>query len=891
MAEGIVDHVSIQPGDGPSDEELYDGLTTSVSTWWREAFGGGDGRAFTRPQRGALPAIAARHHTLVSAPTGSGKTLAAFTAIIDELTRRSESDTLGPGIRCVYVAPMRSLANDIDRNLAVPLDGIAAVAGDEFDPIRHEIRHGDTTDAERRAMRDQPPHILATTPESLAIMLNAPRMREHLENVEYVVVDELHALADRKRGAHLAVTIERLDRLARITPVRIACSATVRPLERAANVLVGDAPEGAKGHCRVIDARGDRPLDLKLEVPTPGLRSTPYPLIQDALFERIDALVRAHDTTLVFANSRAGAERVLAELRERYPRYDSDISACHHGSLGPTTRERVESRLKAGELDVVTTSTSLELGVDMPTVDLVIQLGSAKSVATLVQRVGRSGHRIGSTRKGRVLVTDPHDLLECAAQVREARRGAIEPLSIPNAPLDVAIQHIYGMAVAGPVAEQDVYATLSRAWPFATLGEEQFDRILDYLSAEDELLIDNHVYPKIWRDRNDPPDGQRHRAQFDVDEPIIGSRGRLARVIYYTNLGTIPDDFAVQVRTLADDEWVGELDDAFLDALEPGDVFVLGGERFAFRYRKGGTLYVEATEQSPTVPEWQSERRPTTSHLADASRALAAQIDRDLRTEGPGHTRRALRSEGDISDDAVRALVREMQQQHDALGDRGVVTESRICVEEILDRVEGRRRFFVRTRAGGGVNEALARLLADRSRRITDTHVPVAFGDDGFALALPLNCRLDIVGALSDLSEADLSAELRRVLRPSELFERHFRLNATRGLFVLKNIGEYERTPAEQQFKSDILLSIAERLEHCPPLEETYRELLEDRLEIDRVEVLLDSMADGRVEIERFARDEPSPAAVGLLQRRGNDGVVVDPTGDTRPDAPDSVGR
>ncbi len=891
MAEGFVEHVTIDTDDGPSDDELYDRLSPSVASWWRESFGSTEGRAFTRPQRGALPSIAARQHTLVTAPTGSGKTLAAFTAIIDKLVRRQEQEQLGPGIRCIYVAPMRSLANDIDRNLAVPLDGIATRGDGSYEPLRHEIRHGDTSDAKRRSMREQPPHILATTPESLAILLNAPRMRAHLESVEYIVIDELHALADRKRGAHLALTVERLDRLARVTPVRIACSATVRPLSKAANLLVGSVDDEHDRHCRIIDARGGRPLDLRLEVPTPGLRASPYPVIQDALFERLDELIRQHHTTLVFANSRAGAERVLAELRERYPRYDTEVAACHHGSLGPTTRERVEERLKAGDLDLVTTSTSLELGIDMPTVDLVIQLGSAKSVATLVQRIGRSGHRVGSTRKGRVLVTDPHDLLECAAQVRQARHGAIEPLSIPNAPLDVAIQHIYGMAVAGPVAEQDVFETLTAALPFAGLDEGRFDQLLTYLSAEDELLIDNHVYPKIWRDRNDPVDGDRHRDAFDIGEPIIGSRGRLARMIYYTNLGTIPDDFACQVRTIGDDEWVGELDDAFLDALEPGDVFVLGGECFAFRYRKGGTIYVDRTEQSPTVPQWQSERRPTTAHLAEATRALATKIDHDLRTDGPGSARRSLRADGVIDDDAVRALVREIQQQRASLGDQGVVTDTRMCVEEILDRPEGRRRYFVRTHAGGGVNEALARLLADRSRQMTDTRVPVAFGDEGFALALPLNCRLDIVGALVELAASDIGQELRPVIRPSELFERHFRLNATRSLFVLKRFGEYERTPAEQQFKSDILLSIAERLPNCPPLEETYRELLEDRLEIDRVEAMLSQIAEGELDIVRFDRETPSPAADGLLHRRGNDGVVVDPTGGTHPGSPTSVGR
>ena len=407
-----------------TDESVLDRLAPAVREWWVDEFGEyvpENGGFFTPPQREAIPLIDEGTNTLVCSPTGSGKTLASFCSVIDELYRRDRDDPdgLDNSVYCLYVSPLKSLANDIHRNLAVPLSGIrerAAERGHETE-LRHAIRHGDTSDSDRQAMLETTPHILNTTPETLAILLNSPKFKEKLRTVEYVVVDEIHSLAENKRGTHLSVSLERLENMTDESPTRIGCSATVEPLPTVAKFLVGresgDQPvsttnaadDGFRDY-EIVDTRFVREFDLQLECPTDDLIDTPRDVVNERFYDRLHELVGSHDNTLVFTNTRSGAERVLENLRGQFDAYDETNSGCHHGSMSKEQREAVEEDLKSGDVDVVTSSTSLELGIDMPHLDLVVQVGSPKSVASLLQRVGRAGHQLGETVEGRVIALD-----------------------------------------------------------------------------------------------------------------------------------------------------------------------------------------------------------------------------------------------------------------------------------------------------------------------------------------------------------------------------------------------------------------------------------------------------------------------------------------------------
>ena len=866
--------------DGVDDLHVVEGLEPAVAAWWIERFGEyvpENGGLCTPPQKDAIPLIREGTNALICAPTGSGKTLASFTAIIDDLYRRArDGDGLDNTVYCLYVSPLKSLANDIHRNLAVPLSGIADRSDADVE-IRHAIRHGDTSSADRQAMLTTTPHVLNTTPETLAILLNSPKFREKLRTVEYVIVDEIHALAESKRGTHLAVSLERLERLANGSPTRIGCSATVEPLSTMAEFLVGREVAGQDSDPReyeIVDARFVREFDLEVRSPTADLIGTHPEVVRERFYDELHDLVQAHTNTLVFTNTRSGAERVLHHLRERFDEYDEENSGCHHGSLSKGQRTRIEEGLKEGSLDVVTSSTSLELGVDMPHLDLVVQIGSPKSVASLLQRVGRSGHRVGETVVGRVYALDRDELIECAVMAERAESGFVDRTFVPENAHDVAAQHVYGMAINGPLPERDVRAVLRRSYPYRHYTGDDFDRLFRYLTADYEGLEDRNVYAKIWRDANDPPDGEHHYPEFSVGERLVGKRGRLARPIYMQNVGTIPDSFSCQVFTRADDEWVGDLDEGYLDTLDSGDVFVLGGDRFAFRYRRGSKVYVDRTGERPTVPSWYAERLPLSYDLGRAilrfQRELCDRLD-----EGPAAARAYLRT-FPINDEAVRAIVRTFDAQVRYADVESVSTDERLAIEEVLDRDEYRRRYHVRSLYGRRFNDGFSRLLAHRVAAATGANVGVAVADNGFSLSVPLNRKVDLVGLLSDLDPEDVRPTLRTALADTELLQRYFRINATRSLMILKRYKGYERSASEQQVTGEMLLGFAEELDDFAPVEETYRELLADRLDVAGIEAVLRAIDDGDLEVCTHRLDSPSPRSFGLATLSASDVVLAE---------------
>jgi ATP-dependent Lhr-like helicase len=900
------------------DGDVLDLLESPVREWWVEQFGAfvpENGGYFTPPQKEAIPHIHEGRNALVASPTGSGKTLSAFTAIINELFRRDrgvpattpgeEATDRGDGVDaagsaerglensvyCLYVSPLKSLANDIHRNLEVPLEGITEKLDDRGEDveIRHAIRHGDTPDAERQAMLAETPHILNTTPETLAILLNSPKFKEKLRTVEYVIVDEIHSLAENKRGTHLSVSLERLEHLAEGSPTRIGCSATVEPLDTMAEFLVGRAePGGAPRDYELVDTRFTRDLDIQLTCPTDDLIHTPGSTVTGRFYEQLHELIQAHTNTIVFTNTRSGAERVLHNLRERYGTadgiddavadtdgYDESNSACHHGSLAREQRQGVEQRLKEGALDVVTTSTSLELGIDMPHVDLVVQVGSPKSVAALLQRVGRAGHQLGQTVTGRVVALDRDELVESAVMLAKAEEGFVDRVFVPANPRDVAAQQVYGMAINGPRPEAEVRGILERAYPYRDFGDGRWEELLRYLTADYDGLEDRNVYAKVWRDTNDAPDGQHHYAEYDVGTPLVGKRGRMARVIYMTNIGTIPDSFTVDVYTRAGDDWVGQLDEEYLDTLEAGEVFVLGGDRYEYRYRRGSKVYVDRTSARPTVPSWYSERLPLSYDLGREILSFQRDLLGHYENGGPAEVRVWLRG-FPLDENSVQAITRMFDEQLQFAGPESVATPDRLVVEEELDREDYERRYYVHSTYGRRFNDGFSRLLAGEIADAANANVQVAVADNGFTLSLPLNRKVDVQTLITSLDPDGVRPVLRASLRETDLLKRYFRINATRALMILKRYKGYEKSASEQQVSSEMLLGFAHGLEDFAVLEETYREILEDKLHVAGIETVVGAIADGDIEVVRQRVDSPSPRAFGLATLLASDVVLAE---------------
>jgi ATP-dependent Lhr-like helicase len=872
------------------DSEIFDLFEPVVQEWWVDQFGGfvdDNGGFFTPPQRGAIPQIHDEQNALICAPTGSGKTLASFAAIINELFRREQEDQkknadksgLENSVYCLYISPLKSLANDIHRNLTVPLEGISerlAEAGVDTE-LRAAIRHGDTDNATRQKMLSETPHILNTTPETLAILLNSPKFKQKLETVEYVIVDEIHSLAESKRGTHLSVSLERLEALTETSPTRIGCSATVEPLSTVAEFLVGrKSPGGRPREYELVDARFAREFDIQLECPTDDLIRTPRDEIQDRFYDRLDELITDHTNTLVFTNTRSGAERVLQTLRERFPGdYDEMNSGCHHGSLSKDRRGEIEEGLKAGELDVVTTSTSLELGIDMPHIDLVVQVGSPKSVAALLQRVGRAGHQLGQTVTGRVIALDRDELIECAVMLKKAEDGFVDRVFIPENAADVAAQHVYGMAINRIWRETDLRSTLRQAYPYRDFDSADWERLMRYLTADYPGLEDKHVYAKIWRDANDSPDGEHHHKEFPVGEPLIGKRGRLARVIYMTNIGTIPDSFSCAVHARGSNEWVGTLDEGYLDTLESGDVFVLGGRSFEYVYRRGSKVYVDPTSARPTVPSWFSERLPLSYDLGREIVDFQSELHDQFETGGIAGLRTWLR-EFPIDEHCVRAISRLFDEQRQYLGEESVSTNRRLVIEAEVDRTEYRRRFYVHSNYGRAFNDGLSRLVAYHCAQHATTNVQVAVADNGFSIQMPLNRKVDVAGIIRGLDPDTITGDLRAALDGTDLLQRYFRINATRSLMILKRYKGREKSAAQQQVSSEMLLSFAQSLDSFAVIEETYREIIEDKLNITGIEQVLTAIDAGDIEVVSRSVDSPSPRAFGLATLMASDVVLAE---------------
>lgn len=844
------------------DEDAFEHLNEPLQKWWADEFGqyvAENGGFFTPPQKEAIPYISNRDNTLVASPTGSGKTLSSHTIQINQLIERAIGNDLENSVYCLYISPLKSLANDIQKNLEVPLEGVREYMPEDAQDIRHAIRHGDTPSDERQAMLKETPHILNTTPETLSILLNSPKFKEKLKTVETVIVDEIHSLASNKRGVHLSLSLERLQDIADTEITRVGCSATVEPLDEVAQFLVGNEYEGDELTSRdyeIVDTRFVRNTDLTVHSPVDDLINIDSDVISNQFYESLHNEIQDHSTTLVFTNTRSGAESALGRLRSKYPSaYDDSNSAVHHGSLGKDERKRVEDALKEGTMDVVTTSTSLELGIDMDDVDLVVQVGSPKSIASLLQRIGRAGHQLGETVEGKVFVLDRDELVECTTMAKEANDGHIDRIFIPKNSQDVAAQHVYGIAINNVRPEEDVYRLLTKAQPYTNYTKQDFNQLLRYLSADYDGLEDRNVYPKIWRDKNDSPSGEHHYEDYAVGEELIGKRGSQARVIYYTNIGTIPDSFTCSVQTRDDDTWVGELDEEYLNTLDKGDVVQIGGKNYEYRYRRGSKVYVDRTSKAPTVPSWFSERLPLSYDLGIEILNFQESLVSKIQSGGASKWL----DDFPIDENTRDALISLYEGQIKFMGEDGISTKSRFIVEEHTVPEENNTYYYIQSTYGRKFNDGMSRMLGQYFASKKNINVQVAVSDQGFSLKTSDSDSLDIKDALSDISVDEVRQIIRDGLDGTDFLKRYFRINAGRSLLILRNYKGQHKSAKKQQVKSEMLLGFVEELDDFAVIEETYREILEDKLNVDKIQDFINSVDSGSITIDQRSVTTPSP--------------------------------
>src|SRR3954463_13173344 len=581
-------------------------------------------------------AIRERRHTLIAAPTGSGKTLAAFLTALDDLYVESLTNPLPDEVRVVYVSPLKALSADIHKNLAEPRRGMRRLAeemGLGAPRITAAVRTGDTTQAERAAMLRTPPHILVTTPESLYLLLTAERSREMLRTARTVIVDEIHAVIGTRRGAHLGITLERLQQVAEHPLLRLGLSATQKPIEEVAKYLAANAP------VKIIDEGHRRTIDLALEIPRSEVETVMSNEVWEDYYNRLTQLILEHKTTLVFVNTRRMAERVARHLSERL---GEDAVTAHHGSLSKEKRLDAESRLKNGQLKALVATASLELGIDIGYVDLVCQIGSPHRIATLLQRVGRSGHTIAGTPKGRVFPVSRDDLVECAALLRSIRSGMLDAIVSHDAPLDVLAQQIVAECACRDYSEDDLFALVTRAWPYRRLERASFAGVLQ-MTSEGFATRRGRRSALVHRD--------------EVHAMVRGRRG--ARLLAQTSGGAIPEIADYRVVLDPDDTFIGTLNEDFAIESSAGDVFQLGNASWLILQVAGGNVRVaDAKGAPPTIPFWLGEAPARSDELSGAVSALRADVDQRLETPAsPGPCVEWLIDETGLEKDAAEQVV------------------------------------------------------------------------------------------------------------------------------------------------------------------------------------------------------------------------------------------
>ncbi|VVB99679.1 ATP-dependent DNA helicase Hel308 [uncultured archaeon] len=825
-----------------SQEHIFGMLNPMLSQWFRARFG-----SFTEPQLYAIPNIHFRQNTLVSAETGTGKTFSAFTSILSELLNCSDSSTLEDRVYCVYISPLRALSNDIRRNLLEPLEEIMKKAEKDGKKIRIRVgvRTGDTTQSERSSMLRKAPHILITTPESLAIMLNAPKFRENFRQTEWVIVDEIHSLAENKRGVHLSLSLERLQRLSP-NICRIGLSATISPLKEIAAFLVGCEGEKERD-CKIVDVSFLKKMDLQVVSPLESFTNATTAQINKALYGTLNEMIQSHKTTLIFTNTRSATERVVHTLKDKFPTiYGEANIGTHHSSLSRELRLNVEERLKRGELKCVVCSTSLELGIDIGYIDLVVLLGSPKSIARAIQRIGRSGHQLHSTVKGRIIVLDRDDLVECSVMLKCALEKKIDKIRIPQNCLDVLSQHVYGIAIEDKIHVDELYRLVRQSYCFRGLSRFDFNEVVDYLSGGYSSLEVRHVYAKIW---------------FDEKTGMIGRRGKNARLIYMTNIGTIPDEAKIKVKI--GEQSVGTIDEGFLERLHKGDVFVLGGQTYEFKFARGMTAQVTAAyRRPPTVPSWFSEMLPLSFDLSIEIGKFRKLMEEKLRAgTGKKDIVDFLQGHLHINPEAANAVYEYFLEQYKYLE---IPNNGKILIERFSE--EGVTRLVFHSLYGRRTNDALSFAYSFALSKISHKDIEISMNDNGFMLSF--TGQLPVEKALTAVNSKDLRKILEMAISNTELLGRRFRHCATRALMILRTYRGQTKSAGRQQMAARLLLSAVRRISNdFIILKEARREVLEDAMDIASAQKVIDGIGQKLIKVRQLNSGIPSPFAWNIAMQ------------------------
>ena len=868
-----------------SEAEIARGFWPAVGEWWNSSF-----TEMSLPQRLAVPAIAAGKNVLICAPTGTGKTLCAFISILSDLFARQAAGTLAEGVDTVYVSPLRALGTDITRNLLAPLTGIAGRGAAEAGSIRVAQRTGDTAPRERAAMVKRPPHILVTTPESLALCLAGGGMRRHLCGVRRIIIDELHSLAPGKRGVDLMLSVERLAHHVMASggadPQRIGLSATIAPLDRMAGYLTGSNVAGRD--CAIADASFHRPIELEIASVFGKTPFVPTAAINRGVYDFLEKTIRTHRTTLVFTNLRAATERVTFALRKRFAaalergEESTEEMICpeqiqaHHSSLDRDVRLEIERRLKAGELRCVVCSTSLELGIDIGTIDRVVLLNSPKGVARGLQRVGRSGHRLDGTARGTMVPTVPADLIEAMVTAEAMRRRAVDEIRFPRNCLDVLAQHLIGMALqAAPegVHVDDAFAMVRRSACYADLPRECFDEVVHHVAVAAEGIA--------------PPGAKLRLDDAGRLHPLSKGIGGL----YSQNVGTITQEGQVKVR-IRDGAVIGTIEEAYAQMLKIADRFVLGGRCVQVVGSRGMSVeVVESAGQSPTVPRWYSGSMAMEAGLAARMRDFRARV-RAIAPAGQGAIARMLTRQFSVGEDVAQVAAAYLFAQHRYAD---IPVDGQLLVERVPDESAGipATVLVFHTMIGRAANEALARGVAYRMHKRFGGSclrggaqaiggATVVVDDYAFGVwveATTAARRADRTLVRSLLSPASFREDLLAAVESSDLFRAQFRYTAIRAHALLQNkFGRRRFIGQMQSYATRLQDALRDSQPDHLLIRETRRTVMEDILCASAAEQFLHGLAGQGLRLVDLP--SPSPFAFGLFATGRRDTLQLADTAD-----------